>query len=106
MGGRVKADESPEQCLKRELAEEISVSEISDLEYYLETPATPALGDAGKTVKIIWYRVTIKNSPAPASETERLHWLSLDDFNSNLLYLSPQIRDFLIPELVADGLIA
>lgn len=98
VGGRIEKGETPIECLKREIKEELS-SDIKPKKKYvriLETPATPALDDPNKTVQIIWYEIELENEPIASSEIEEIKWI---DINNVDVEISPQIKEFLIPFL-------
>lgn len=103
VGGKPQGDESPEQCLQREIMEELSVKVISQPVLYLESPFTPAVSDPNIQVKIIWYKLEIEGEPVASSEIGEIHWLTKSEAETDALKLSPQIKEFLIPKLVADG---
>lgn len=103
VGGKPEGDETPEECLKREIMEELSVNVVSQPELYLESPFTPAVSDPNIQVKIIWYRLNIEGEPVASSEIGEIHWLAKNETEE--LQLSPQIKEFLIPKLAKDNLL-
>ncbi len=103
VGGKPEDDETPEECLKREVMEELSVNVVSEPQLYLESPFTPAVSDPNIQVKITWYRLEIEGEPIASSEIGEIHWLAKSEIET--LKLSPQIKEFLIPKLLGDGLL-
>jgi 8-oxo-dGTP diphosphatase len=99
VGGRVEINETPIDCLKREINEELDC----DIELnptptqFLKTPLTPALDDPGKTVQIIWYRIKLVGEPVASSEIEEIKWV---DVKNPDVELSPQIQEYLLPVLI------
>lgn len=98
IGGRVENDENPFECLQREIKEELSCDISSEVDYVLETPLTPAVDDPYKTVKIIWYNVTLLDEPKASSEIEEILWMNPNQYRD--YELSPQIVEYLIPYLL------
>ena len=98
VGGRVEIGETPIECLRREIKEELNCEiELSPQpKVFLETPPTPALDDPNKTVKIIWYKISLIGKPVASSEIEEIRWI---DLSNPEVELSPQIRDYLVPAL-------
>lgn len=98
VGGRVESNETPIECLQREIKEELDCDiEIdSQTKPFLQTPLTPALDDPDKTVQIIWYKVKLIGSPKASSEIAEIRWI--DTSNPNVT-LSPQINAYLLPFL-------
>lgn len=98
IGGRVEHDEDALTCLQREIREELGCDIEPEIEYFTETPLTPALDDPGKTVQIIWYTVKLMGDPQASSELEEIMWLAPQDAGN--YKLSPQIVDYLLPLLI------
>lgn len=100
IGGRQQGDETPIECLRSEMREELGceVAEDPIPTEFLRTPPTPALDDPGKTVQIIWYRLQLIGTPTARDEIDEVKWV--DPSNPDVP-LSPQILEYLIPALTA-----
>jgi 8-oxo-dGTP pyrophosphatase MutT (NUDIX family) len=105
VGGQPLEGETPEECLRREVQEELSVKVMGTPEYYFSCPITPTVSDPTRTVQIILYRVAIEGEPKPSSEIGEIHWLSKEEFFGKKFNLTPQIEELIVPRLVADGVI-
>lgn len=104
VGGEIDGEETVEECLKREIREELSVEMVGTPEYYFSTPVTDTESEPKRKLVINLYKVEIKGEPKPSSEIEEIHWLSRDDFDSGDIYITSQIREYIVPKLIEDGL--
>jgi 8-oxo-dGTP pyrophosphatase MutT (NUDIX family) len=105
VGGKQLPAESPEDCLKREIEEELNVQVSKTPEYYFSCPTTPTASDPTKTVQIILYKVDIIGTPIPTSEVGNIHWLTKGEVHQRKLNLTQQIRDYIVPKLLEDNLL-
>lgn len=105
VGGRIEGNETPEECLTREITEELNVKLSAVPEYYFSLPTTKAVSDPTISLNIHLYKCEIEGEPKPSSEIEELHWLSKEDFESDKYDLTYQIQDFIVPRLIEDKLI-
>lgn len=101
-GGQVEDGESDEECLVREIREELAVEvdENSGLKYlgeYIDVAA----GLPGKYVSIKLYEGKIVGEPKPSQEIIRLHWIGKEGSPR----LSPIIRNKILPDLIARGML-
>lgn len=95
-GGRLEQDESYEECLKRELDEELGVKPKS-IEYY---------GDfKHEVVDGKYFIVAIDGKLKPSNEVTSYHWYSQDDFHANKIRVSPRIAEQVYPQLIRDDLV-
>jgi len=99
-GGSIEAEESPEDCIIREVCEELGKEvQLSELQY-LETYEDIAAYDdpkIQKTVKIILYQAKMTGAPIPSSEIVEIIWF---DSNSDINELSPIIKNKILPDII------
>lgn len=99
-GGSIEMGENPEECVAREVHEELGDEvELSELRYVGTYEDSAAYDDPSikKTVQIILYRGKIKGEPIPSSEIAELIWFN-PQLNKN--ELSPIIKNKILPDLV------
>lgn len=98
-GGKVKADESEVDCLKRKVKEELNVEidpkTVKLVGEYMDVAAS----DQIKTVSIKLYSINIIGELRPYGETEKLHWVGMADIPN--MKISSIIRNKIIPDLIA-----
>ncbi len=88
-GGGVEYGESPEQCLKRELKEELNMKDVQTELFFI--PPQPIINYFRPDTQVlpIYYRVFFgKDEPVPHAAEEQihaLHWLEINDKARQLL---------------------
>lgn len=99
-GGSIELGESPEECIIREIHEELgSGVQVSELRYLGTYEDDAAFDDPAihKTVQIILYQGKLTGSPVPSSEISELVWFESQlDINE----LSPIIKNKILPDLL------
>ncbi len=105
VGGKIENDETPEECLKREVKEELAVDLITTPEFYYSLPTTKAVSDPNVTLDIHLYRCETNQNPTPSQEIEELHWLTKEEFQANIIPLTSQIKEYIVPKLISDNLL-
>lgn len=99
-GGKRDPGEFDLDCLRRELAEEITGVRYSDFTFAGVYEA-PAAGDESRIVRVTLYQAEITGEPQPAAELAELVWFdSTDDWFT----VSQVLREKIFPDLLQSGL--
>ena len=104
VGGKIEISESPEEALVREVQAEIGIS-IDSSKLFLETPAEPALGKPGSTVKAFCFLIKSDQEVSINNEIRELFWISKQDFENKKVKISSILEKFILPELIRLGLL-
>lgn len=105
VGGRIEENETPEECLTREVKEELGIDLTENPKFYFSLPTTKAVSDPTISLDMHLYLCELKGEPIPNSEIEELHWISKEEFENNKLELTSQIKEYIAPRLISDKLI-
>ena len=101
-GGKYGQGESSQDCLKRELKEELQVEVISTKHYKNYDIEKAAHSDNQLALEL--YIVEIDGEPKPSAEIGEIEWLSKADFKNKKFNLAPSFYKF-VPDLIKDGLL-
>lgn len=93
-GGRIEHGETHEECLRRELQEELKVDLVSA--QYFATFEDAASLDPGKMVRIEVYFATIHENPTPAGEITELAYIN----SRHNLKIGGVLQKHVLPALV------
>ena len=101
-GGKVEPGENDEQCLRRELKEEINV-ELKGMKFFKEYISESFyVPDRMVTQRI--YIVSVKGVPIADSEIESIVWLTKQDFKKKKYPMIPLTKKVIIPDLIKQGI--
>lgn len=100
-GGKIDIGESEEECLRRELREEIGV-EISSLSFFKEYSGKSFYKSNQITNQKI-YIVSISGEIKPDAEIESFVWLTREDFDKKIFPMIPITEEKIIPDLIEEG---
>jgi len=100
-GGKIQEGESDEECLKRELKEEIGVDLVS-MKYFGEYSAPSPYHHRITRNKV--YLAEIDGGIHTGHEIESFIWYSRDDFENNKYPMIPLDKERLISDLIKNGL--
>jgi 8-oxo-dGTP diphosphatase len=91
VGGKLEENETPEDCLKREIKEELGIELKEEPSFYFSLPTTKAVSDPTISLDIHLYKCIPDKTPSAHGEIEKLHWLSKEEFEKGLFELTYQI---------------
>ena len=96
-GGKLEKGETPEQCLKRELQEELDITaEVGDLFCSSEYSYTPEF-----TIRLLAYRATVISGVFNLNDHEEIRWVKPADLAN---YDFPEADRPIVEQLVKEDL--
>ncbi|MDQ6985213.1 MAG: NUDIX domain-containing protein [Candidatus Dojkabacteria bacterium] len=104
IGGRIEAGESDEDCLRRVIEEELSITKLNITKYYCETGVEFNPHKLGETLIVRFYLVDIQEEAKANFEIEAIKWISLSEVDEMSNKLASGLVKFAIPNLVQDSL--
>ena len=108
LGGGIEPGESEEQCIIREINEEVGLKAISTIKY-TDTPLELAAGSNDKAVKISFYLVKTKGNIKldPTEVIAEFKWISAKDFTDihkgTSIRIGTGLEFYAIPKLIKEG---
>src|SRR3989344_3303237 len=101
-GGKYEEGENAEECLKRELMEELQV-EIAAIKHYKDYHFKKA-AHSDNALDIGLYIVEIQGEPRASREIESMEWLNGENIQNKKVNVAPSFDTFL-PDFIKDGLL-
>ena len=101
-GGKIDQNETDEECLKRELKEEIK-ADLIKAKFFKEYSSQSFYHPQNTTVQRV-YITEIKGNPVPAAEIDSFVWLSMEDFKKHTYPMIPVTQNEIIPDLIEQGI--
>ena len=96
-GGKAKPGEATEDCLRREVKEELNI-EIDDLEHFISYQGKHV--STGSTVLKVLYLASFKGSINAGAEVTDAGWFSKEDIEHGRIKVTEGLERKVIPKLV------
>lgn len=109
LGGILEEGETEEECLVREIREELSVDVAGDIKHFCDTPIETAAGRKDTTIIIKFYIVRLPNKlQVDDDEIEAYKWLSKAEYkklsDDHSIEIGSGLVKYAIPKLISTGL--
>jgi 8-oxo-dGTP diphosphatase len=101
-GGKIDDGETDEECLRRELKEEIGV-DLAELKFFKEYSNASFYHPENKIIERS-YVIKIKGDIKADAEIDSVVWLSLDDYHNKKFPMINHTQEELIPDLIEEGI--
>ena len=101
-GGKIKFKETDEECLRRELKEEINVKLIKTK--FFKQYSEKSFYDPDEEVIEKVYITTINGKLKPNAEIEKIIWITKDDLKNQKYKILPTTEKEIIPDLIREGM--
>ena len=101
-GGKIDEGETDEECLKRELKEELGV-ELLELKFFKEYVMDSFYRPGNTTIERA-YIIKIQGELKPDAEIERIVWCTKQDYQDNRFPMITHTQEELIPDLIEAGI--
>lgn len=101
-GGKIDEGESDEECLKRELNEELGVELVKAT--FFKSYTTPSFYNNKDTTIQRVYMVEIKGEPVPSAEIDTMIWFTKEEYENKKYPMITMTQEELIPDMIKAGL--
>ena len=101
-GGKLKENETDEECLRRELKEELGVN-LLEMKFFKEYETVSFYNPEQKLIERI-YVGKIEGEIKPAAEIESIVWFTKDDFKNKKCPMITHTEEDVIPDIIKEGI--